>query len=195
MSKIISSKYKLTIAQKRFKMIPRNESEDFRSLPKRTLKMKCKRNMMGVFPATVREASFCCRREHTQRPTARHYADRGRPQVSINPSPQGSGNLTGEKSFIARDVGHQENRALYISVTKQYRYCGSKPRDCKGALNITVAVLCLHGIPECTGKQASGFPCLLSDSFPSVCLALFPCVRFCSISLYLLLSLRSLFVF
>lgn len=77
MSKIISSKYKLTIAQKRFKMIPRNESEDFRSLPKHTLKMKCKRNMMGVFPATVREASFCCRREHTKRPTARHYADRG----------------------------------------------------------------------------------------------------------------------
>lgn len=67
MSKIISSKYKLTIAQKHFKTIPRNESEDFSSL-QTTLKMKCKRNMSGVFSAIVREASFCCRREHIQRP-------------------------------------------------------------------------------------------------------------------------------
>lgn len=48
MSKIISSKYKLTIAQKHLKMIPRNESEAFSSLAKHTLKMNGERNRMGV---------------------------------------------------------------------------------------------------------------------------------------------------
>lgn len=142
MSKIISSKYKLTIAQKHFKMIPRNESEDFSSLPKHTLKMKYKRDTMRVFSAS----SFCCRREHIQRPTARHQAECGDPRTprpkwegSINPSPQGSVNLAGGKSFIARDGGHQENKALHISATKRYRHCGRKPRGCAGALSITKA--------------------------------------------------------
>lgn len=121
MSKIISSKYKLTIAQKHLKMIPRNESEAFSSLAKHTLKMNGERNRMGVSSAIVREAS-CCRRVHTRRPTARHQAECGDPRTPrpkwevTNPSPQGSVNLAGGKSFIVRDGGHQEHKALHISV-------------------------------------------------------------------------------